>query len=207
MVRAVLGDRFFPFVGRYYRRLFVDLEKVADAMGPFLGNVHVLDIGAGDGEIENIILRRNPHLTATLIDLSPRPGGWLSPDVRQRVEIFSRTSVAAYQRLGRRLPDVVILCDVVHHVPPDERRVLFEEIRRLLQGQPARLIIKDLEPGSLRSFFCYAADRYITGDPNVSQISRSDLRQLVSSVFREADCADTALFEVNPPNYCLVFSI
>jgi len=207
LARRLLGERWLPPIGRFYRGLFVNLGMVADEMEPLLEGSHFLDIGAGDGELENLLLRRNPGLTATLIDLAPNVGAWLSKDVRNRAEVLSGVSVSDYLCLNRPPPELVILSDVIHHVPPEQRAPLFEQIRSLLGDRPARLLIKDVEPGSPRAALCFLADRYITGDPNVSFVSRSELRALIESVFPGARCQETALFERNPPNYCLAFWI
>jgi hypothetical protein len=203
----VLGERWFPVAGRIYRRLAVDLELVARGFPRLADGAVILDVGGGDGEALNHVLRLNPGARATMIDLASRLGDSLAPELRGRVEVLPETSVAEYARLGRPAPDMIILSDVVHHVPAAEREGLLAGIRDLLGGAATRLVIKDVEPGSGRAKLLYLADRYVSGDANVSFIPRTAMRELVLRVFPGASWQETDLFARNPPNYCLVFTI
>ena len=207
LARRLLGDRWFPVVGRLYRRLFVDLRKVAEGLPKVPEGGHVLDVGAGDGELVNLLLPLNPGATATLIDVAPAVGGWLRADLRDRVEVMPHTSVGAYAKLARRPVDVVILSDVLHHVPLAERPGLLIDLRDLLAGRAAKLVVKEVEPGSWRARLYYLADRFITGDRNVHFIRRDEVRKLVQGALPDAACEETDLYRRNRPNYCLIFSV
>src|SRR3990170_5931519 len=165
LLRRLLGDRWFPILGRLYRRVFVDLRKVVEGFPEVPEGGHILDVGAGDGELMNLLLPLNPGATATLIDVAPAVGGWLRADLRDRVELMPHTSVGAYAKLARRPVDVVILSDVLHHVPLAERPGLLAELRELLAGRAAKLVVKEVEPGSWRARVYYPAGRFINGDP------------------------------------------
>src|SRR3990172_5932074 len=174
LARRLLGDRWFPVVGRLYRRLFVDLRKVAEGLPKVPEGGHVLDVGAGDGELVNLLLPLNPGATAT----PARPPA-----------------------------DVVILSDVLHHVPLAERPGLLIDLRDLLAGRAAKLVVKEVEPGSWRARLYYLADRFITGDRNVHFIRRDEVRKLVQGALPDAACEETDLYRRNRPNYCLIFSV
>ena len=206
LLRRLLGDRWFPILGRLYRRVFVDLRKVVEGFPEVPEGGHILDVGAGDGELMNLLLPLNPGATATLIDVAPQVGGWLRADLRDRVEALPETSVAAYAKRKRPV-DLVILSDVVHHVPLPERPGLLADLRELLGGRAAKLVVKEVEPGSWRAQIYYLADRFITGDRNVHFIRRDEVRQLVQSALPDAACQETDLYRRNPPNYCLIFSV
>ena len=206
LLRRLLGDRWFPILGRLYRRVFVDLRKVVEGFPEVAEGGHILDVGAGDGELMNLLLPLNPGATATLIDVAPQVGGWLRADLRDRVEALPETSVAAYAKRKRPV-DLVILSDVVHHVPLPERPGLLADLRELLGGRAAKLVVKEVEPGSWRAQIYYLADRFITGDRNVHFIRRDEVRQLVQSALPDAACQETDLYRRNPPNYCLIFSV
>jgi hypothetical protein len=96
LARAVLGDRLFPVLGRRYRALFVDLEKVVSCLPSFPPGAHVLDIGGGDGEMMNRILELHPEIDVTMLDSSPRLGAFLKPELRSRVRLLPSTTLAAY---------------------------------------------------------------------------------------------------------------
>jgi len=206
LLRRLLGDRWFPILGRLYRRVFVDLRKVVEGFPEVPEGGHILDVGAGDGELMNLLLPLNPGATATLIDVAPQVGGWLRADLRDRVEALPETSVAAYAKRKRPV-DLVILSDVVHHVPLPERPGLLADLRELLGGRAAKLVVKEVEPGSWRAQIYYLADRFITGDRNVRFIRRDEVRRLVQGAVPEAACEETDLYRRNPPNYCLIFSL
>jgi cyclopropane fatty-acyl-phospholipid synthase-like methyltransferase len=206
VARRLLGP-WFPYVGRIYRRLAVDLQKVAEGFPRLPEGAHILDVGGGDGELMNYLLPLNPGVQATLIDIIPNLGEWIAPELRSRVDLLPNTSVTDLAAREHTHPDLVILSDVVHHVPMAERARLFEDLRGLLDGKATKLVIKDVEPGSWRSKVLYLADRYITGDPNVEFLPRTEMRRLVEGVFPGATCLETNLFSRNAPNYCLVFSL
>jgi cyclopropane fatty-acyl-phospholipid synthase-like methyltransferase len=207
MARVVLGKRWFPVVGHWYRAIFVDLEKVADCLPDLAPGSHVLDIGGGDGEMINILLRRNPDVNITMLDLSPRLGLSLKPEFRARVRVLPSTSLRDYATTKYEFPDLVIASDVVHHVPVDERPGFFADIRLVLHGHPTALFVKDLEPRHFRSVLSLLADRYVSGDGKVSLVGHEAVTTLVREVFPNAEVRSTKLFEIDGPNYAVVFSV
>ena len=68
-----------------------------------------------------------------------------------------------------------------------------------------RIIVKDVEPGSWRALLGLWADRYITGDRNVSLISRDRLERLFIEALGPLRREDTGLFETDRPNYAIAF--
>ena len=91
----------------------------------------------------------------------------------------------------------------------EERSAFCEELRTLVGGRSGRvrIIIKDVEPGYVRSLLGLLADRYISGDKKTSLVGRAALIRLVKSAFADAvDVTETDLFRVDRPNYALVFT-
>jgi len=207
LARKVLGKKFFPTVGSWYRSVFVDLEKVVDCLPLLPPGSQVLDIGGGDGEMINIILRRNPDLAITMLDLSPSLGLFLKPEFRQRVRILPSTSLRDYAATEYKAPDLVIINDVIHHVPIEDRRGFFADISAVLRGRPTTLFVKDLEPGYFRATLSLWADRYVSGDKKVSLVSRESVTAVVREVFPKAEVRATKLFDTDGPNYALVFAV
>ena len=68
-----------------------------------------------------------------------------------------------------------------------------------------RIIVKDLEPGSWRARLGLWSDRYITGDLDVSLISRENLVHLFDERLGPLRREDTNLFETDQPNYAITF--
>jgi 2-polyprenyl-3-methyl-5-hydroxy-6-metoxy-1,4-benzoquinol methylase len=207
IARKVLGDRWFPAVGELYRSLFVDLDLAVEMMPSPPRGALVLDVGGGDGALLGRYLRRFPDARAAMLDLCPRIGIGLPPECRERVQLFPSTSLAAYAAQDRPKPDVLLVCDVVHHVPRADRARFFLDLRDLLRGHPAALVVKDIEPGTARATAAFLADRYISGDRSVSPAPSEEVVALVRSAFPDASSRATQLLTFDSPNYCLCFSV
>lgn len=68
-----------------------------------------------------------------------------------------------------------------------------------------RVIVKDVEPGHWRSWVGYCSDRYVTGDRNMSLVSRAGLGQPVGKTLGALRHIDTPLFHTDRPNYAVAF--
>jgi cyclopropane fatty-acyl-phospholipid synthase-like methyltransferase len=207
LARTILGQRWFPVVGGWYRGVFVDLERVVDCLPELPAGARILDIGGGDGQMINILLARHPEVAITMLDMSPRLGSFLKPEWKERVRLFPATSLRDYAKAEHEVPDLVIIGDVIHHVPEERRTEFFADLRTVLRGQATTLFVKDLEPGHFRSTLSVLADRYVSGDKRVSLASREAVTLLVREAFPGAEVRSTQLFEIDCPNYALLFSI
>jgi hypothetical protein len=209
LARRLLGPRLFAPVGRAYRALFVDLEQVVDSFPPLPPEGHVLEVGGGDGELLNVLLARHPRLQATLLDPRPDAGGGLLPGLRGRVRVLAATSLAGYLTLPDRPRnvDLVVLADVVHHVPAAERPDFLAQLGSLLHQQPAPpLVIKDVRRGGWRGRLSELSDRFVSGDRQARFLLEEEMEALVTANIPGVSGRRTALHARNPPNYCLVFS-
>ena len=206
LARRLLDARLLARVARSYRALFVDLDAVADCFPETAQGAQLLDVGSGDGELLNLILGRRPGLRATMVDLAPSTGIALRPELRDRVRLLPATSLAAYRALGEAPPDLILLSDVLHHVPPAARERFLAEIAAIVGERPVRLVVKEVAPGSLRARLGRIADRWVSGDRNVQLIAPDELRALVAQSIPRLRAHDTPLLERDPPNYCVVFT-
>jgi cyclopropane fatty-acyl-phospholipid synthase-like methyltransferase len=206
--RKFLGRQLFKLAAHYYRAFFVDLEKVAQTASEYIGpNAHVLDVGGGDGEPLNRLLRLRPDIKVTMIDLRRDIGLLIDKQFSPRITIMSGTSVRQYIAKTNTPAECVLVSDVIHHIPVPERAAFLADVRDLVGRAQARIIIKDVEPGNVRARLSQFADRYISGDRNVRLISRSELKALVESVFGRVTSLETSLFLKDSPNYSLVFFV
>lgn len=207
LVRGMLGERGSRIAGRAYRALFVDLAKVTEAVAreiPHRG--HVLDVGGGDGAPLNLLLDLRPDIRVTTIDVTPVVGQWIDARHAARVTRLPRTTLSHYASTGYALPDVLLVSDVMHHIPVGERDVFLGAMGMLLQRAPAlRIVVKDVEPGHFRATLGYLSDRYVTGDRNVSLLSRQELVAAMQRGLAGIHWSETELFARDKPNYALVF--
>jgi hypothetical protein len=206
-IRGLLGPRHARRVGHWYRGLFVDLSQVAAALATVIPrNAHVLDIGGGDGEPLNYLLATRHDLRITTLDVRPVVGQWIEERFNAQVTRLPGTSLAEYLAAGGSDPDALLIADVLHHIAESARPAFFQSIRVLLDRVPhLRIVVKDVEPGSWRAALGYLSDRYVTGDRQVSLVSRVTLMQLVQETLGPLRCEHTNLFNADRPNYAIAF--
>jgi hypothetical protein len=206
-IRRLLGARLARRAGRWYRAIFVDLAKEAAALDAAIPrDAHLLDIGGGDGEPLNHLLDLRPDLRITTLDPGHTVGRWIETRFADRVTRLPGTSLADYLGEGRTYPDAILIADVLHHIPEAARAGFLGSVRLLLERVPTlRIVVKDVEPGSWRALLGYWSDRYITGDPNVSPISRERLARIFEEALGPLRSEDTNLFEIDRPNYAVAF--
>jgi 2-polyprenyl-3-methyl-5-hydroxy-6-metoxy-1,4-benzoquinol methylase len=205
LVRKLLGPRYFKPLGRAWRSLFVSLAEVVESVPALSPHARVLEVGGGDGQLMNALCARFPQLKATIIDIQAEVGTALDPSVRQRVEVLGGTSVRAYAALERPAPDLVLLCDVLHHVPPAQRAAFLEDLALVVRADTL-LFVKDVRPGSPRAYLGYLSDYYITGDRAVSPLAEADVEAMIASQFPWLEPRRTGLHVRDAPNYSIVFS-
>ena len=207
MARGLLGERYTQVVGRAYRALFADLKRAAAIVSQAIPqNARVLDVGGGDGEHLNCLLDLRSDIRVTTIDVAAQVGGWIRECHAARVERRPATTLVHHVREAQTLPDVVLICDVVHHIPQADRADFFATVAKLLERSPrTRVIVKDVQPGYLRATLGYLSDRFVSGDIGVSPISRDELIATMQRACHDIHCEETPLFEADCPNYALVF--
>lgn len=204
LARKILGKKLFPLVGRYYRSIFVDLEKVARLMSEEIPeNANVLDVGGGDGELLNHLLANRSDIKVTMIDLREDIGNAILNDFRGQVFLLPETSIRSFLETNKEKRDAIIVSDVIHHISPTDRLSFLQDLKEFLDQSQATLLIKDVEPGHFISRLGYLSDRYITGDKNVSLISKIELQSLVKAALGCVVINETSLFLKDKPNYLL----
>jgi hypothetical protein len=200
-VRSALGP-VAPLAAGAYRRVFVDVRKVAACVPPIDGLL--LDVGGGDGAILNSLLDLQPALRVTAVDIAPAIGQLIRKDLRARVDLRPATSVRQYIEQRGESPRAVLVSDVMHHVRPIDRVGLVRDLLDSFGDNRPVLIVKDIVPQGFRSAFAFWADRNISGDKAVSAISPTELVDLVRSVRPDLTVESTPLLDIDYPNYLVV---
>jgi 2-polyprenyl-6-hydroxyphenyl methylase/3-demethylubiquinone-9 3-methyltransferase len=177
-VRGALG-RWEPAAIRLYRGAFIDLDALAAAVARVAPEAkRVVEIGCGDGAMAAALRRVLPK--ADLVGLDPAattPGRMYEGD-RTGVE-FRPISTTELLAEHPEPFDLVILCDVVHHVAEDQREQVLRDAATLT-APGGTVVLKEWErrPG-LGYVVAYTADRYVSGDATVRFMARDELDAMI----------------------------
>lgn len=182
-LRRVFGP-FEHQVAELYRSIYVDLDDYVAAVREWIPSAtSILEIGCGEGAVTERLAVAYPDARITAIDITPRVGRlFRGPDSRVTFEQRTVEEVAAESPGAFGM---VMIADVIHHVPTDLRRSIFDAASRALAPGGA-LIFKEWERTRTPiHWMCLASDRWITGD-KVSFLSREEARALVAQSFTPA---------------------
>jgi SAM-dependent methyltransferase len=182
-VRGMFGP-YEHWISETYRSLFIDIENIAERMHQWTPAPNrILEVGCGEGAVTERLRATYPDAEITGIDIMPRVGR-LYRGTLDRVR-FIQCPVQDIAASEPGLYDLVVLCDVIHHVPFAFRQGLLDAIRTTL-APSGTLVFKDWE----RNFtpihwLCHASDRWITGD-RVSYMTRGEMRGQLARCFGES---------------------
>jgi 2-polyprenyl-3-methyl-5-hydroxy-6-metoxy-1,4-benzoquinol methylase len=181
---ALIRRLFGPYergVAEAYRRIFVDLDAFAELISTWVPQArNVLEVGCGEGAMTERIVRTYPAAAVTAIDITPKVGR-LFRGQTTRVNFVQETVEAVAARKPASF-DLVILADVIHHVPADARRSLMNAIERAMAPKGS-LIFKDWVVSSNPiHWLCLMSDRHLTGD-NVAYCTMDIINALVTDSF------------------------
>lgn len=185
-VRRLLGPRLEAVAVDRYRRLFVDLDGLAATiagLGPFAS---VIEVGCGEGELMTRLMSTlGPDTSALGIDIAANPGhGYSGPHDHVT---FRQVAVAEVVVEGPRF-ELVVVSDVLHHIPPNERRSFLESCRSLLAPDGTIVVKEWVRRRNLAHLAAYVSDRFISGDKGVEFYTADELRAIFSVVY----CSDGA---------------
>lgn len=193
-VRKLLPQRAERLAADVYRRIFVNLDTVADSIAA-LGKFHrVIEVGCGEGSMMTRLMDRLPaDASAVGIDISPTPGfnyAGRNPDVT-----FRSADVATVVAEGERF-DLVVVSDVLHHIPPAERAAFLASCRELLSKNGTIVVKEWVKRRNVAHLLAYTSDRYISGDRAVSFYDYAAFRSAFMTAFVTAvEPGDPTLIE------------
>jgi len=140
----------------------VDLADFGRSLSHLSPVRRVLEVGCGDGYVVEQLVAQFPQADIVGIDIADTPGRMYRGD-RSRVR-FEQISTGALLESGGAAFDLVVLSDVLHHVPVDQRQALLADVRALTVPG-GHVAIKDWLAGrNPASMAAYVSDRWISGD-------------------------------------------
>lgn len=171
-VRTRLG-RFEIPAADAYRAAFINLDAAADVLASVAPAARILEVGCGDGSFGQRLLEKFPAAQYVGIDIAAEPGRLFRGD-RSRAT-FSSTDSASYLATGPEPFDLVVMVDVIHHIPLELRDSVLADVRALT-APGGRYAIKEWDPirGAVHAA-CWTLDRYVTGD-RIQHLRSQDLK-------------------------------
>jgi 2-polyprenyl-6-hydroxyphenyl methylase/3-demethylubiquinone-9 3-methyltransferase len=161
LVRRTCGP-LEPFVTAAYRSCFFDVEAFVRRLQSVISPARVLEIGCGEGAVSTSMTRAWPSVTIEGIDRTPSVGRLYAGD-RTRVR-FRQMSAEEFARDEPNSVDLVVLCDVLHHIPWDQHPAILQAAALSLRPGGCLVVKEWMRDGSLPYWVGYVSDRYITGD-------------------------------------------
>jgi 2-polyprenyl-6-hydroxyphenyl methylase/3-demethylubiquinone-9 3-methyltransferase len=192
-VGSVVRRMFGPYeheISSAYRAIYLDLDALIKRIRLWKPEAkRILEIGCGEGAVTERLRVAYPDADITAIDITPRIGR-LYRGAPQRVQ-FIQCSIQ--ELVARELPayDLVMLCDVLHHVPVELRQGILDAVPATIAPQ-GLFVFKDWETSNTPIHaLCYLSDRWLTGD-HIHYMSREEFRQRLACSFGEAAVIDEA---------------
>lgn len=178
---------FGPYEGQIseaYRSIYIDIDAFVGLMRQWKPRAHrILEVGCGEGAVTERLNTAYPEAQITAIDITPRVGRLyrgLLDNVR-----FIRCDVQDIAAAESGQYDLVVLSDVLHHVPVELRQGLLNAVRTALAPK-GTLVFKDWQRTRAPiHWLCYASDRWLTGD-RISYMTRIEMRERLALAFGEA---------------------
>lgn len=161
-IRGALGP-LEPLATRAYRAAFFDVPSLATTVSGWTKASRILEVGCGEGALANHVLGHYPRAHYVGIDVTPRVGRLFTGD-RARAE-FHEQQVQTLVAAAPRSFDLVLICDVLHHVPLSQRHALLEAATAALSPGGV-LILKEWEHRpTLIHLAAWASDNLLSASP------------------------------------------
>lgn len=180
VVRRAFG-RHEKRVSQLWRAMFVDLAAWTRQVAAWQpAPARVLELGCGEGYSTELLVAAFPAARIEAIDIADNIGRlYAGPADRVRFRKVFAEELAA-EVPGRF--DLIVLSDVLHHVPDAARASLLQAMRTLLTPGGV-LAFKDWHRDNRPVYWAaWAADRYLTGD-DVAYLTPAEARALIEQAF------------------------
>jgi 2-polyprenyl-6-hydroxyphenyl methylase/3-demethylubiquinone-9 3-methyltransferase len=167
-----------------YRSIYIDIDAFARQVRDWRPDASkILEIGCGEGAVTSRLRATYPHAKITAIDITHRVGR-LYEGSRENVQ-FIQCDVQQIAATESGQYNLVVLCDVMHHVPMELRAGVLNAARAVLAPHGS-LVFKDWQRNKTPiHWLCYASDRWLTGD-RVDYMTRNEMRASLGQCFGES---------------------
>jgi 2-polyprenyl-6-hydroxyphenyl methylase/3-demethylubiquinone-9 3-methyltransferase len=182
LIRRCFGP-FEQQVSDMYRAMFIDLDDWTARIKEMQPNARrILEVGCGEGANTEKLFDAYPDARIDAIDITDNLGRLFKHET-DRVT-FRKEFVEQRAEAEPGVYDLVVLCDVIHHVPPQAQESLLNAIKTLI-AEDGVLAFKDWGR-SLKPIFIAGmlADRFLTGD-EVKFKTPAEARSQLESIFGE----------------------
>lgn len=187
-----------------YRRFFVDLGAFAKDISK-LNPTTLLEVGCGEGLLTRQLCQAMPEAVFVGVDICDGVGRLFPSDVKERSSVeFHQFTIFDFIQSDSRKFDVIVVCDVLHHIPTDSRRDFLVAVGSMLTPGGV-LIVKDWEKTfSFIHFLAYFSDRVITGD-RISYLTVNTMKNLVTEAIPTLKVQDCRRIRPYDNNFYLTF--
>ena len=161
-VRRMFG-RHERFVSELWRAAFVNLDD-------FVTQVHgwapkpdkILEVGCGEGAGTERLAVAYPDASIVAIDIAANLGRLYNG--RSKKVVFRQVPITELAKTEVGTFDLIVMCDVLHHIPENLRADVIAAVRALL-APGGSFVCKDwMRTATPIHWAAYAADRWLTGD-------------------------------------------
>ncbi|MFY1694053.1 MULTISPECIES: class I SAM-dependent methyltransferase [unclassified Solwaraspora] len=181
-VRHRLGRLEIP-AAELYRRFFIDLDHLGGRVAALHPAKRILEVGCGDGALAQRLTTVFP--TAEYLGIDPAAtAGRLYRGDPARAE-FRRQDIAMLAA-GQPDPfDLVVIVDVLHHIPATARPAVLRHAAALTAAGGLLLVKEWARDRPVAGRLAYWADRYVTGDRDVEFMTEAQLATLLGGTLPE----------------------
>jgi 2-polyprenyl-3-methyl-5-hydroxy-6-metoxy-1,4-benzoquinol methylase len=183
-IGPIIRRAFGPYeyqISAAYRAIYIDIGQLALVTQRWVPTArNILEVGCGEGAVTEHLRTLYPYAAITAIDVTANLGRlYRGPReglrfVQCQVEQVAATDAGVY--------DLVILSDVLHHVPHDLRQSLLESIRTTL-APDGSFIFKDwIRTATPIHWLSYASDRWLTGD-RIAYLTHQEMLSSLRNTF------------------------
>lgn len=189
-------------VAALYRSIFIDLDDYAREIARCVPRAaHILEVGCGEGAVTEKLATLFPEASITAIDITPRVGR-LYGGRHDSVE-FRTETVQAHARAHPGQYDLILLSDVMHHVPLGLRAEILHAVGLALAPGGSFIFKEWGRAASPIHWLAHAADRWLTGD-DVRYLTREEASVLARGSLPAARIAATGQVRPWKNNFMLV---